>query len=782
MLHSVVLRVAHWFFFKFDLKVKTVNHGLKHKNPASYVELFQSVILLVLKLVDRAFAPVKKPFHPPLFDSYINSRPSRSNIAIQQERDLDREVPALRKGIILSKSNKSAEVAIKKQKLAERIKSAQAEQLAERSQSTQSQQLPAQSQKQVANANKGKGKENADVIDLTEPSLTATPYNLIQTVARERYPVLSFVGSIARGDVQASSQVRQPDPRYLGDLKNLPRDLALEDRVQYDANNDQATEPNQDDIHGVHQLMMAYWSETVLHDYMPLDPERHGTLLANAKESIFHQEPIHFTDGLPYASNGTPLPTSVKLSDLLLGLIWQYAPPNVDLHVLWPADFDRFNEPYADRSNVGNSCAPRIHCLDYPQGGELVRDRRIGFIQILDGDGEIEWICVLGGEGYRMTGDDFLTIQIEFHHRFVEIERFARPQAVTSPSSELSRRALRDPAHHARRDQVSMFEVAYRQLLSYQNATIRQTLGVKPSRGVIFNKVMPWDFMSHVFQSAMLSQTISNRYRDMHDELWETAKVAMREYETTIQLNSASNELLTARRNLAQSINANSSLDVELRRALSRVPEPVTLLDTVPHEIMPEHHRHVIRQTCDAIRQLCGDVQQPHIAFDSNGVFVENHDPIIEPERIRTMFMDSYRDDTLTKLILGEIRPPSDAPQRKFSSHPPLAPSDKMGSSTKPSTPAKTLLFGKSSHGTSTGRRCTTDQHPVKTSQVSPSGPNRSGSSGSKSVSFDRGSGSAGKRSNKETSTGSTYGDFLAHYGTVMTKAECRRQVVANND
>ncbi|KAJ8058022.1 hypothetical protein OCU04_013196 [Sclerotinia nivalis] len=250
--------------------------------------------------------------------------------------------------------------------------------------------------------------------------------------------------------------------------------------------------------------------------------EAKGSISLTTKESVFHKEALSFKDGLPYSHNGSPIPIGVKISDLFLGLLWQYAPPSIDLHMLYPADFDEEGEVYPDRMNVGDICAPRIHQHDYPLDGFLVEDSRIGYIQSFNPNGTVRFVKILGGERFVLTQQAFNEMQNDFHHHFVKICRGETPVAVMSHPSEIERisiqsGAFEERAVHARWEFLSMFEYAHRNLPDpadiaeadhVQRAQhYEEVLNNVPTRGFDFQtNGLPWDFLSHMFESSALQQ------------------------------------------------------------------------------------------------------------------------------------------------------------------------------------------------------------------------------------------------------------------------------------
>ncbi|TGO10493.1 hypothetical protein BTUL_0134g00170 [Botrytis tulipae] len=177
----------------------------------------------------------------------------------------------------------------------------------------------------------------------------------VTRLIKSRVSELPFIAiKICKDMVSQNSlydSVIQPDPRYHGDLDNIPRDLPVEDRIYFIS--DETEERQPPPSFGVDQIEMPYFSGPILGPSNLSPLPNIGQVSFQAVECIFHRQPLLFQDDLPYITKELSFPANVKLDDLMLGLIWRDTPPHINLHNLFPADFDQSGNVYPDRMNVG---------------------------------------------------------------------------------------------------------------------------------------------------------------------------------------------------------------------------------------------------------------------------------------------------------------------------------------------------------------------------------------------------------------------------------------------
>ncbi|KAI9642467.1 hypothetical protein NHQ30_009272 [Ciborinia camelliae] len=369
--------------------------------------------------------------------------------------------------------------------------------------------------------------------------------------------------------------IEAPDKRYTDlYLEDLPRDPPIEDRVWLDPTKhltDQRVDAKPS--FGEDRICMMFYEAPQGKEKFPsLRLKQDGTEYTTwYSESIYLNEPFIFKDGLPYSKDSkTLIPINVKLSDSVLGSVWQSAPESANLHDLWPADLQAKGTIYPDRKPCGRPFLPRLNKEDYPYHGSLVRDGRIGCIDIRAlGDPTQKKTIALGGDYFNLTKDTLREYTNNDHHYFVTLKReeAATYDVYSHPVERHSRRVQNcsrgDLTSFRQPHLLSMFQTS----LYYMPPSVQKqdkalmdrmtqeevatTLQLVPTRGLTFKSDnLPWDILLHIFTGYVLTESAYDRHFDLLGELIRASTAILQATDIKHQQNRSK----LARKDLATAI------------------------------------------------------------------------------------------------------------------------------------------------------------------------------------------------------------------------------------
>lgn len=280
---------------------------------------------------------------------------------------------------------------------------------------------------------------------------------------------------------------------------------------------------------------------------------------------------------------------------------------------------------------------PRAHIKDFPDitTGEMVHDRRVGYVRCPDGQ-----IVILGGEGFRAdTVPD--NIWANFHHHFIDVT--VRSQsALSSVTNEPAEIARRPPpkANSALRpdDAVSRFDAAYEVLSravkdksptnlagAYDPLTPesrRLILDNIPARG--YDPAIPtFELLSQAMLAGNIHyaaiMTLQGQYRssvDRRRHLVDDIDAQLDDLnERTDPMSTVfAAKLRAIRDELFINLTHEDAFNAELDRTLANIPSAGRILKALPHSIVPLEDREISELVVKA-------VPFAKIGVDSVGVY-----------------------------------------------------------------------------------------------------------------------------------------------------------------
>ncbi|PMD43047.1 hypothetical protein L207DRAFT_289727 [Hyaloscypha variabilis F] len=342
------------------------------------------------------------------------------------------------------------------------------------------------------------------------------------------------------------------------------------------------------------------------------------------------------TSGLPvYGPDKTPMPINVKAGDDYLGLLWLDLSTNIAQ--ILPADVHPDGFPYHDRPTCGMPFRPRVDHKDYPtEGLSFGYDERIAYIRCgAKGDGQI---VILGGETFSI---DDITDKMyrDFHHYFVDVTGRDRSKLrpLLDEPEEVRRRGPPPLSHIRPPGAVSAWEGAGHQLRERLNrymddpstltdGDLRMILRNCPTRG--YNKEYPtYELLSHLAMSAHMYSAAFEAYNDNNASALDARHKMISDLDGAIDIlatwapdkgkiegmhEELGNRLARVQRALVKHTSVEAAYQEELSTAMADIPEPWTILNALPHSILPGTHRNMCNLIAGTIARLNASTNGPY--------------------------------------------------------------------------------------------------------------------------------------------------------------------------